>query len=108
MPRGGARKGAGRPPKTEKKILPTPKIIRAAGYRVPPEASPEMRELADRALQRMSDVMEESVAAPIAPSVLKASTALREEICGPIEKKIQVSGSLEAMLKTLDDSPTTS
>ena len=100
MPRGGARPGAGRPKGSglSPKVRPTSKMIRAAGYRVPDDAPPEMRALADRALQRMTDVMEECVEPPAAPSVLKAAVAVREEVCGPVEKRIQISGSLEALL----------
>lgn len=107
MPRGGARPGAGRPKGRKDKPL-TPTVMKALRtinpkrYRVPDDAPPEMAELADRALQRISDVMEEGVEANLSPSVLKAAATIREEVCGPVEKKIRLTGTLEMMLAQLD------
>ncbi|QSQ14060.1 hypothetical protein [Myxococcus landrumensis] len=48
--------------------------------------------LADRAFQRVVDVLEEQVYFQNAPSVLKAATIIREEICGPVAQKHEVAG----------------
>jgi hypothetical protein len=107
MPRGGKRPGAGRPKGSAARVISN-EAIKAArtidprGYRVPDDAPPAMRELADRALQRISDVMEEGIGAPIAPSVIKAAQQIREEVCGPVEKRVRISGSLEAMLMAIE------
>lgn len=93
MPRGGKREGAGRP-KGATSVLPrgTIKAIKVAGLRVPDDASPEARELADVAQQRLIDVMCEKVSPFASNSVLTAARHLREEICGPIPKKHELTG----------------
>jgi len=50
------------------------------------------------AMIRMVDVMMEGVIPGIAPSVLKAACVIREEICGPIVKKLEIRASLEQLL----------
>jgi hypothetical protein len=59
---------------------------------VPDGASQESVELADRAQQRIIDVMEERVGQFNASFVLKAATRLREEICGPLATKVEHAG----------------
>ncbi|WP_242394839.1 hypothetical protein [Anaeromyxobacter oryzisoli] len=66
--------------------------IKAAGLRVPESASPAERELADLALRRIVDVMDERVNPFGAFSVLTAARGLREEICGPVPKKLEHAG----------------
>lgn len=90
-PQGGARSGAGRKPGT-KNALPkgAVKAIKAAGLRVPYGASAAQRDLADRAQQRIIDVMEGKVGRHSQP-VLNAARVLREEICGPVKQKIEHS-----------------
>lgn len=63
------------------------KAIKVANMRVPESASPEERALADRALQRIIDVMEEDVVSFSAFSVLTAARGIREEICGKVADK---------------------
>lgn len=65
--------------------------MKAAGLRVPPTASEAERELADRALVRIADVMEEKVGSFQAFSVLTAARGLREEICGKVAGKVDVA-----------------
>lgn len=93
MAHGGKRQGAGRPP-GKKNVLPqgTVAAIRAAKLRVPEEASEEERELAGHALTRIIDVMDERVSSFNAHGVLTAARHLREEICGPIPKKHELTG----------------
>lgn len=91
-PPGGKRPGAGRPPGS-KNTLPLGAVaaVKAAGLRVPGSASEAQRELANRALQRIADVLEEGVHFTAAGHVLKAATILREEICGPVKQKVEHS-----------------
>lgn len=93
--RGGKRPGAGRP-RGSKNILPAGAVaaIKACGLRVPKDATPAERELADRALQRVADVMEEQVSSFQSFAVLTAARTIREEVCGPVVKKVDVSGSI--------------
>jgi hypothetical protein len=62
--------------------------VRAAGLRVPKDATPAERELADRALVRIADVMEEQVSSFQAFAVLTAARGLREEVCGKVADKL--------------------
>lgn len=90
---GGKRPGAGRPAGS-KNVLGFGEVraIKAARLRVPETATAEAAELADRAQQRIIDVMEGSVHYMEAGNVLKAATRLREEICGPVAQKHEVTG----------------
>jgi hypothetical protein len=48
----------------------------------------------------------EDVHPSVAPSVLKAACVIREEICGPIVKKLEIRASLEQLLtESMEDSP---
>jgi len=61
--------------------------IEACGLRVP-EGTPEgVAELADRALKRIADVMEERVHFTQGGHVLKAATHIRLEVCGAPTQK---------------------
>ena len=73
-------------------------LMKPNGIRIPPNTPPEHAALADVALSRMVDVMHEDVHPAMAPSVLKAACVVREEICGPIVKKVEVKASLEQLL----------
>lgn len=94
-PPGGARPGAGRKPGATN-ALPygAIKAVRAVNLRVPEGAPPEVAELANRALQRVVDVMEGRVKVD-SGGVLKAATLLREEVCGPVAQKLSVGGEGE-------------
>ncbi len=89
--RGGKRKGAGRQPGPNALGYGEVKAIKAAGLRVPESATPEQRELADECLGTMTSVMRGKVHHLLAPHRLKASTAIREEICGAVKQKIEVN-----------------
>lgn len=93
MPRGGHRPGAGRP-KGARNALPqgSVKAIKAIGLRVPEDATAEARATANRAFERIVDVMEEGVSPLMANSVLTAARHLREEICGAVPKRQEISG----------------
>jgi hypothetical protein len=59
------------------------------GLRVPKGASPEVVALADFTQQRILDVMTERVNTFAAFGVLTAARTMREELCGPIPKRIE-------------------
>jgi hypothetical protein len=68
------------------------------GVRHPKDLPPDHAALADRALQRIVDVMEEEVHSKRAKGVLSAAIEIREEICGPKTQKFEIGGSLESIL----------
>lgn len=93
-PPGGARPGAGRP-EGASNALPygTVQAIKALNLRVPEGASDAAKALANRALERVVDVLEEGVDFRQAGSVLKAATMLREEVCGAVAQTLQHAGA---------------
>ncbi len=97
-PPGGPRPGAGRKPGKNTLEYGEVKALAAFKLRIPEGASPELENLAGRALERIVAVMEEKVNSFQARNVLSAATRLREEACGPLTQKVQVSG-----LETLTD-----
>lgn len=74
------------------------RVIAPRGVRHPEGLKPEYAALADRALQRIVDVMEEEVHSKRAKGVLSAAIEIREELCGPKVQKISLEGSLEQIL----------
>jgi len=81
-------------------------MLSPKGIRIPPNTPPAHADLADFALERMVAVMCEQVHPSVAPSVLKAACVMREEICGPIVKKLEVRASLEQLLsESMEDAP---
>lgn len=111
MPRGGKRLGAGRP-KGVTEIFPrgtlpalksltiAPKGVRANGVKLTDEEAM----IADRAFQRIVDVMDERVHPSAMPSVLKAATEARSEILGERVKKIEAKiGLAELLDATLEE-----
>lgn len=66
--------------------------VKALGLRVPEGTDPALREVADRAFQRVVDVLEERVGFQQAGHVLKAATVLREEVCGPLAQTVKHTG----------------
>lgn len=92
-PPGGARPGAGRPEGSTNALpMGTIQAIKALNLRVPEGASDAAKALANRALERVVDVLEEGVDFRQAGAVLKAATLVREEICGPMAQKHEVGG----------------
>lgn len=74
------------------------RVLAPRGVRIPKELAPEYHDLANRALQRIVDVMEEEVHSKRAKGVLSAAIEIREELCGPKVQKISIEGSLEQIL----------
>lgn len=66
--------------------------IQACRLRVPEGTPEEAAQLADRALQRIVDVMEGTVLG--ATDVLKAAALIRTEVCGPVEHRLAVRGDV--------------
>lgn len=91
-PPGGRRPGAGRP-KGSDNALPYGAVQAVASlrHRVPEEVSPALKAIADRALSRVVDVLEERVGYREMAGVLKAATILREEVCGPLKQRVEHS-----------------
>lgn len=93
-PPGGHRPGAGRPEGTFNALPPGyVQALKGLKHRVP-EGTPEpLADVAGTALDRLVDVMMERVEDPqLAAQVLKASTLIRAEICGPPTQRHEVSG----------------
>lgn len=90
---GGKRPGAGRP-KGSRDVLPRGAVtaVQALGLRVPEDAAPEARALADEALNAVADVMRGEWVVKGASAKLAAAALIREEICGPIPKKHELTG----------------
>lgn len=68
------------------------RAIKACKLRLPATATPEIEAVAERAFERLVDVMECKVHYTDAPHVLKAATRLREEACGPLAQKVEHTG----------------
>lgn len=97
---GGKRQGAGRP-NGSKNTLDYGEVAALAAAKLrppPPDAPKEVHQLAARALQRITHVMEEGVWEKHGRNVLAAATRIREEACGPLTQRLVVSG-----LETLTD-----
>ena len=92
MPRGGKRPGAGRPAGVAE-VLPrgAVKAIRAMRHRVPDGTPRQLADVADEALATVVDVMRGRVVDG-ARERLSAAALLREEVCGPVPKRHEVSG----------------
>jgi hypothetical protein len=71
-----------------------PSVTKLARFRVPEDVDPSIGALADRALQRIEDVLEGRVEANMAGHVLRAAGMAREEVCGQVPKDINVKGVL--------------
>jgi hypothetical protein len=73
-------------------------------YRVPPELEDtDAGEMADEALETIVDVMRQRVHPLYAPTVLKAASMIREEVCGPVVKKFEVKMGLAELLAAATD-----
>lgn len=85
--------GRGRP-KGSKNALPlgAVKALQTCRWRIPDGTSEAMADVADHALSRVLDVLDERVPANKAHAVLKAAQIAREEICGPIAQRLEHSG----------------
>lgn len=92
MPSGGKRQGAGRP-KGVKNALPQGAVsaIRALRHRIPEGTPAELADAAGEALETVAEVMRGTVKKG-ARDRLTAAAMLREEICGPVPKKHELTG----------------
>ena len=102
-PPGGDRPGAGRKKGTKdsrpREPHGTAVAIEALKHRIPEGTPPELEKMANTALRRIWDVMEQLVPYQHAPSVLKAAGMTREEICGPVTQRLDLSGSVNVTVK---------
>lgn len=108
-PVGGKRPGAGRPRGSENTLeLGEVKAIKAANLRLPKDAPEPIKLLANRALERIVEVLEQQVHYTDAGNVLKAATRLREEACGPLMQKLALTdptgdGPLQVIVQKYGD-----
>jgi hypothetical protein len=81
--------------------------IAAARIRIPKTATPVEAKIAQRGLERLIEVMEGRVPFRKANAALKAAVMVREEICGPIQRTVEVKGglSLEALVSAASAAP---
>lgn len=92
--------GPGRP-RGAKNALPAGAVsaIKSLRLRVPDDAHPEAAKVADEAFETVVSIMrgkEKNVGQALAR--LSAARVVRDEVCGPIAKKVDVSGSLTVNL----------
>lgn len=94
-PHGGARKGAGRKKGTSD-TLPRGmvKAISALRHRVPEDASPEAKAVADEAMATVVNVMRGKGGARFVRERLTAAAMVREEVCGTVPKKHEVAATV--------------
>lgn len=100
---GGKRAGSGRP-KGSNNALPQGAVtaIKALKHRVPEGTAEPLADLAGEALVTVANVMRDG-ARPGAFAQLQAAAAIREEICGPMPKRTEISGPKgEALSITID------
>ena len=107
MGNGGRRPGAGRP-KGSKNALPLGAVsaIRALNLRVPDNAKPEAADLANEALETVVAVMRGEERSPgLAFARLASARAVREEVCGKVADKSEITGkdggALEVVIRDL-------
>ena len=96
---GGKRPGAGRPPGSTNVLgLGEVAAVKALGLRVPESARPEHRAIADEAFETIVSVMRGEIYDPQVAAIRRnAAKDVREEICGPVKQKVELSGSLDAL-----------
>lgn len=82
----------------ERRALRSLDLETPRGIRQPRDLDPQLAAMADRAFERIVDVMEERVPEKKQKGVLTAAAMVREEILGPIAQKMEVEGNLEHIL----------
>jgi hypothetical protein len=94
-PMGGARPGAGRPEGTPN-LLPYGAIpaIKSLNMRQPKDLTEGQRTLLQASEDAIVKVMKGQVHGSVAGPVLKAAVTVREEIIGPIAKKMEVKADV--------------
>jgi biopolymer transport protein ExbB/TolQ len=70
------------------------KAIKAMKWRVPKEAPPEAAELAGEAFAVIVDVMRRGVPYRFARNTLSAAVAVRDDICGPVVRRVEVDAKM--------------
>lgn len=91
--RGGKREGSGRKAGGRNALqIGEVQALKTLRHRVPDGAPPEAGAFADEAFGTIVKVMRGEVSFTEATARLKASTYIREEICGPVAQKLQHSG----------------
>lgn len=70
------------------------KALRAMKWRVPKDAPEAAAELAGEALEKIVKVMRQGVHFKNARNVLSSAVALRDDICGPVVRKMEVSAHM--------------
>lgn len=93
MPHGGKRVGAGRKPGPNALAYGERKALAALRKRIPVDAHEDDVAVADEARDVMLDVMRGGVHWQEATARLKAATAIRLEVCGPIAQRMEHTGA---------------
>jgi hypothetical protein len=92
-PPGGARPGAGRPKGSHNALgYGEVQALRTLRHRVPEGTHPQLADVAGEALEKIVAVMREEVGWQESAGVLKAATLVRQEVCGPMTSKHEVTG----------------
>jgi hypothetical protein len=94
-PPGGAREGAGRKEGGNPLEYGEVRALKSIRHRVPEGTPKELALVADQALGQIVSVMRGEVPSFMghAAAVLKASSMVREEVCGPLAQKLNVGGA---------------
>lgn len=94
-PAGGKREGAGRP-EGSRNLLPMGAIaaVRSLNMRAPADLTDGQRDLLEQSEAAIIKVMKGQVHGSVAGPVLKAAVTVREEVIGPIVKKLDVNANL--------------
>lgn len=66
--------------------------LKALNHRVPKDAHPELAAIANTALLKLVDVMNEKIHFSAAHGVLKAAAMVRHEVCGPLAERQELTG----------------
>lgn len=74
------------------------RAVQGTRYRVPDGTHPVLADLADHSLMRVVDVLNEKVDPEHAKTVLQAATILRDEICGPVVRRVELKVGLAQLL----------
>lgn len=90
-PPGGKRAGSGRTPGPNLLEYGESSAIRAMKLRLPEDATPEAVQLAGEALEVMVKVMRGEVCSEDAPHRRNAAKDIREELCKPIPKQVNLA-----------------
>lgn len=82
--------------------------LKTLNYRVPEGTPPDLCHVANEALVRLCDVMDQGVRSEDAGHVLKAAQVIRHEVCGPLTQKIEHTGKVtfeQLVLESYGEAP---